>query len=90
MNFEFDPAKYRANRQKHGPGLADGVRVLDDPFYLEVPTVRDRDGEARFKLIGRMDGTGRLHTAIFVWRGGRRRFISVRRSNDGEEKLYRS
>mgnify|MGYP005850342241 CR=1 FL=1 len=90
MTYEFDPAKDRANRKKHGLGLADGARVLRDAAYLEVPTVRDSDGETRVKLIGRMDGTGKLHTAVFVWRGGRRRFISVRRSNDGEDNLYRS
>jgi len=90
MAYEFDPAKDRANKAKHGLGLADGTRILADPWFLEVPTVRDADGEERFKLIGRLGGTGQLHTAIFVWRGRRRRFISVRRSNDGEEKLYRS
>lgn len=88
MAHEFDPVKDQANRAKHGLSLADGARLLTDPRYLEVPTLRDADNEARFKLIGCLDGTGQLHTAIFTWRGRRRRFISVRRSNDGEKRLY--
>lgn len=31
---------------------------------------------------------GKLFTGVFVWRGEMPRFISVRRSNKGEERAY--
>ncbi|MGR3661029.1 MAG: hypothetical protein ACU0CA_07560 [Paracoccaceae bacterium] len=33
---------------------------------------------------------GKLHTAVYVWRGNAVRFISFRRSNDNEENAYHS
>ena len=42
----------------------------------------------RFKAIGVVDG--RLFTAVFTLRGDLPRFISVRRSNKGEERAYHS
>ncbi|MGX7704142.1 hypothetical protein [Methylobacterium sp. Gmos1] len=32
----------------------------------------------------------KLFTGVFVWRGDLPRFISVRRSNTGEERAYRA
>ena len=42
----------------------------------------------RYKVIGMVDG--KFWTAVHVRRGDTVRFISVRRSNDGEEKQYRA
>jgi uncharacterized DUF497 family protein len=33
---------------------------------------------------------GKVYTGVFVWRGELARFISVRRSNAGEERAYRA
>lgn len=33
---------------------------------------------------------GKLFTAVFTWRDDTPRFISVRRSNAGEERAYRA
>ena len=84
----FDPVKDAANRAKHGLSLAFGDRIVEDANHLIVPSIRAVDGEERFKVIGRVDG--RLYTGVFVWRDDRPRFISVRRSNDGEERAYRT
>jgi uncharacterized DUF497 family protein len=84
----YDPGKDAINRAKHGLSLAFGDRIFEDPAHLIVPSIRPRDGEEQFKAIGIAEG--KLHTAVFVWRNGRPRFISVRRSNDGEEKSYRT
>jgi uncharacterized protein len=54
--------------------------------YLVIPTFREKDGEDRYKVIGMVDG--KLWTAVLVRHGDTVRFISVRRSNDGEEKQY--
>ena len=83
---EFDPAKDAVNIAKHGVGLAFGLRVVSAPGVFSVPTIREGDDEERFKGIGLVDG--RLFTVVHVWRDGVIRFISVRRSNRGEQRLY--
>jgi uncharacterized protein len=88
MEFEWDPAKDEANRFKHGLSLAFGKRVFGDPDHVIVPTVRLGDEEERHKAIGMVNG--KLHTAVHVWRGEVVRFISVRRSNAGEQRDYHS
>ncbi|MEO0034543.1 MAG: hypothetical protein RLZZ501_566 [Pseudomonadota bacterium] len=86
MEIEFDTAKDAANRAKHGLSLAFGARVFDDPDVLILPTIRQKDEEERHKAVGMIDG--KLYTAVHVWRGETVRFISVRRSNDSEERAY--
>ncbi len=86
MEVEFDTAKDAANREKHGLSLAFGARIFDDPDALIISTIRREDEEERYKAIGVVEG--RLYTAVHVWRGDSVRFISVRRSNDGEERAY--
>ncbi|WP_157017838.1 BrnT family toxin [Mesorhizobium xinjiangense] len=81
----FDPHKDAINRTKHGLSLAFGDRIFADPAHLILPSIRP---EERFKVIGMVEE--KLFTAVFVWRGGEPRFISVRRSNNGEERSYRS
>ena len=86
MKIEFDTAKDAANREKHGLSLVFGARVFDDPEVLIIPTVRIGDEEERHKAVGMVDG--KLYTAVHVWRDEVVRLISVRRSNDSEEKVY--
>lgn len=85
---QFDPAKDAINRQKHGVSLAFGAEVFADEDHLILPSLREIDGEERFKAIGMVDG--KLFTAVFTWRDDTPRFISVRRSNAGEERAYRA
>src|SRR3954468_20768574 len=87
MIVDFDPAKDEANREKHGVPLAFGLRVLDDDDHLILPSLRPVDGEDRYKAVGRVDD--KLWTMIHVWRGEAVRVISVRRSNEGEQREYR-
>jgi uncharacterized protein len=87
MIGRFDPAKDAANRAKHGLSLAFGDRIFGDREHLILETSRPDDGEDRFKVTGRVEG--KFYTGVFVWRDGRARFISVRRSNGGEERTYR-
>ena len=88
MDVEFDPDKDAANLEKHGVSLRFGARVFDDVDVLIIPTVRADDEEERFKAIGEVDGD--LWTAVHVYRGDKVRFISVRRSNAGEQRAYDS
>lgn len=82
----FDPAKDAINRQKHGLPLAFGDRIFEDANYLIIPSIREIDGEERFKVVGLVGD--KLFTGVFVWRGDLPRFISVRRSNRNEERSY--
>lgn len=84
----FDPAKDAANREKHKLPLAFGGRIFEDDNHLIVPSIRKIDGEERFKVIGTVDG--KPFTGVFVWRSDLPRFISVRRSNKGEERAYQT
>ena len=86
MEIEFDTAKDADNREKHGLSLAFGAWIFDDPDALILSTIRREDEEERYKVIGMVEG--KLYTAVHVWRGESVRFISVRRSNDSEEKAY--
>ena len=88
MGNRFDPAKDAVNREKHKLSLAFGDRIFEDDNHLIIPSLRHQDGEERFKVIGCVDE--KLFTGVFVWRDDLPRFISVRRSNKGEEKSYRS
>ena len=88
MQIEYDPQKDAANLVKHKLSLKVGVKIFDDREHLILSSIREVDGEERFKAIGALGG--KLHTAIYVWRGDRIRFISVRRSNAGEERAYRN
>lgn len=86
MEFEFDPAKDEANRFKHGLRLAFGMRVFLDPFHEVLSSFRPVDGEDRYKAVGLVGG--KLYTVVYVWRGGKIRLISVRRSNASEQRDY--
>lgn len=88
MADSFDPSRHATNRAKHGISLAFGDSIFLDADHIVEPSIRPVDGEERFKVIGLVDD--RLFTGVFVWRGRRPRFISVRRSNDGEQRLYRA
>lgn len=84
----FDPAKDILNLARHGLPLAFGDRIFADDNHLILPSIREIDGEERFKVVG--DVGGKLFTGVFVWRRDLPRFISVRRSNAGEERSYRA
>lgn len=84
----FDLVKDAANRAKHQLPLAFGDRIFEDENYLIIPSIREIDDEERFKVVGIVEG--KLFTGVFVWRDDLPRFISVRRSNKGEERSYRA
>lgn len=88
MENRFDPAKDAINQEKHGLSLAFGDQILEDEDHIIVPTIRLEDEEERFKVIGLVGE--KLFTGVFVWRDDLPRFISVRRSNRGEERDYRN
>lgn len=65
IEFEWDEAKNRANRKKHGIDFNDAIRVFDDPFYVSVPE-RVQDGEQRWQTFGLVKGVLLLMVAHTV------------------------
>jgi hypothetical protein len=84
IEFEFDEAKSRANKAKHGIDFVEAQALWDDERRLQVPA--HSGVEPRFMMTGMI---GRRHwSAIIVYRGWRVRVISVRRSRFEEVRCY--
>ncbi|HBH79957.1 MAG TPA: toxin [Nitrospira sp.] len=84
MDFEFDVAKSKANREKHGIDFIEAQGLWEDEDRLEIPA-RTED-EPRYVLIA--VHKQKLWSAFFTYRKGHIRLISVRRSRTEERALY--
>lgn len=84
MDFEFDEAKSRANKVRHGIDFVEAQALWDDPQVVEIPA-RTED-EPRFLVVGTI--SGKHWSAVITYREGRARIITVRRARDEEEALY--
>lgn len=82
--FEFDGAKSRFDKRKHGIDFVEAQALWDDPDLLEIPA-RTED-EVRFMVIGTI--AGRHGSAVITHRSDAVRIISVRRSRQEEVALY--
>jgi uncharacterized DUF497 family protein len=86
MEFEFDPEKSLANKEKHGIDFRQAQALWADPDIIEIPA-RLSD-EPRYLIIGRIDG--KHWSGVVTYRGERIRLISVRRSRPEEVNIYES
>jgi uncharacterized protein len=84
MEFEFDPAKSEANREKHGIDFTQSQELWKDECALEVKARSET--EERFALIAQWNE--KLWTCIFTMREGRIRIISTRRARSEEKDKY--
>jgi uncharacterized DUF497 family protein len=85
MDFEWDPAKAAANRQKHGIDLADAIGVFEDPYALTRPD--SYPGEERFVTLGR-DLLDRVLVVVWTASEDSLRLISARRATARERRQY--
>jgi uncharacterized protein len=86
MLFEWDESKRRRNVEWHGLDFLDAQPLFDGrPVYTYTSP---RHGEERFVTIGLLEG--RFLAAVWTWREGRVRLISVRRARDAEKRRYRN
>ena len=86
MTFEFDPAKSRSNKAKHGIDFEKAQAIWFDPDRLEIPA--KTSDESRSMIIGRIDQ--KIWSAVITYREGNTRIISVRRSSESEVTIYES
>ena len=82
--FEFDEAKSRSNKAKHGIDFIEAQALWLDEMLIEIPT-RTED-EPRFVVIGVI--ADKHWSAVITYREDRIRLIAVRRSRDEEVALY--
>lgn len=85
MEFEWDPAKDRANLEKHGIDFEDAIGIFERQVFTERS---DREGEERWKAVGMLEG--REIAVIYTMREGRHRIISARRASRNERRAYRT
>lgn len=84
MDFEFDPQKSELNKTKHGIDFEEAQELWRDDRAKE--SLLDSSTETRFMLVGTI---GSKHwSAIYTYRNGQVRIISVRRSRQGEINDY--
>ena len=84
MQYEYDPAKSAANKEKHGIDFEEAQALWLDEYRIELDTRSET--EARYAVIGQMPG--QIWTAICTDRGRNIRIISVRRARKEEAALY--
>jgi len=84
--FEFDPAKAKANLRKHGVAFSDAEQALRDPNALTIEDP-DAEDEQRFITLG-MDAIGRVLVVIHTQRGEPIRIISARKASRREMENY--
>ena len=85
MEIEFDAAKDRANREKHGVSLGDAAH-LD---WMEiVAEVDDRKEYGEVREIGYSVMGERVYCVVFVRRDDVMRIISLRKANAREVEDY--
>jgi hypothetical protein len=81
----FDPDKEARNIAKHGKSLWLCPLVFADKVG-EYEDTRFDYGEHRYVALGRI--SGRLHVCVYVWRDGERRYISLRKANEKEQRAW--
>jgi len=74
-SFEWDDAKDRANRLKHGVSFAQAQMAFFDPSRVIAEDLDHSGAEPRYFCFG-VVGDG-VMTVRFTWRGGRIRSIGA-------------
>lgn len=86
MEYEFDAAKSKRNKEKHGIDFVEAQLIWEDTDRIEIPA-RTED-EPRYLVIGKIGN--RCWSAIITYRNKKVRIISVRRSHNEEIAIYES
>jgi uncharacterized protein len=86
VKIDFDPAKDKANRRKHGVSFALAAEVDWDAMWVRAD---DADAYGEDRWIGVAPKGTRLYTVVFTVRGDETvRIISLRHATNQEIKCY--
>jgi uncharacterized protein len=86
MSYQWDSAKARANRAKHGISFADAVAVSENPRAITLDDPHpDKD---RYVTMG-LDFLGQVVVVYWTWRDEEVRLISARKATRAELREYR-
>lgn len=86
-DLEWDDAKDAANRAKHGLPLAFAIFVFDGRLRYERPSPQHKSG-GEFRVEAMAEIEGRVLFCVYVWKGTKRRIISLRRAHRSERRAY--
>jgi uncharacterized DUF497 family protein len=86
INFEWDEAKNKINKLKHGIDFADAQYVFADPLHQEIYDKEHSTGEERWIIIGNI---GMVVIVVVTFKDGDTiRIISARKAEHTERKVY--
>jgi uncharacterized DUF497 family protein len=87
LQFEWDEAKAKQNRRKHGVSFEEASTVFADALALTIDDPLHSDEEDRFVTLGESDRR-RVLVVVFTERGDKIRIISARVATRWERKDY--
>ena len=87
MEFEWDPAKARANEGEHGVSFFEACDVFDDDHSSAARDPDHSTDEDRYLIFG-MSKRGRYLVVSYTERGDRIRPISARQMTARERRAY--
>jgi len=87
LRFEWDDAKSRSNRDKHGVSFAEAATVFGDALSILIPDPSHSEDEERFTLLGQSQRQ-RLLVVFHTERDGAIRLISARLATTRERRNY--
>ena len=85
--FEWDRAKAKANRRKHGITFEEAASVFADPDAIVEYDARHSMVEDRWRLIG-LSSRRRILAVVYTRRHEAFRIISARRASKAESRRY--
>ncbi|HEY9211713.1 MAG TPA: BrnT family toxin [Ancylobacter sp.] len=86
-DLEWDDDKDAANRRKHGLPLDFASLVFDGRPRYERGSPKQVVGEFRIEAMAEI--ADRVIFCVFIWRGFRRRVMSVRNASRSERRAYK-
>lgn len=86
MTFEWDMAKNRLNKVKHGIDFATAALVFGDDERLEFYDETHSEDEERYITIGAINGIVTVLFVVYTERSDSIRIVSARKANEAERR----
>lgn len=87
IDFEWDPAKSKANEEKHGVSFVEASEVFDDDYSSTVRDPDHSEAEDRYLIFG-LSASRKCLVVSYTERGDRIRIISAREMTPRERRAY--